>query len=109
MEGTCMQPDPDQRPLRRPAGNFVLRDGRLWRPVQDCQHRYGARVGLAEVTRLDEKGFEQIVRTTIGPGKEWPGRRLHTLNREGSLETIDGSAYSMRFRSWLLRRPSTTK
>jgi hypothetical protein len=28
----------------------------------------------------------------------WPGRRLHTLNRAGALEFIDGSAHSPRSR-----------
>jgi hypothetical protein len=85
----------------RPAGRFVLRDGRLWRPVQDCQSLYGAALGLVEVTRLDEDGFEQVVRATIGSGPAWSGRRLHTLNRDGRLEVIDGSARSLRLRSLL--------
>ncbi|WP_336487908.1 glucosamine inositolphosphorylceramide transferase family protein [Methylobacterium nigriterrae] len=80
----------------RPAGGLVRRGGRLWRPVQDCRGGYGRAVGLAEVTRLDEEGFSQIVRAVVRPGPEWPGRRLHTLNRAGRLECIDGSAVSSR-------------
>lgn len=82
----------------RPAGAFVMRDGRLFRPVQDCALRYGAALGLAEVTRLDEDGFAQVVRHAIAPGGAWPGRRLHTLNRDGRLEVIDGSARVARHR-----------
>jgi hypothetical protein len=80
----------------RPAGNLVQRNGRLWRPVQDCRNGYGRAIGLAEVTRLDAEGFDQVVRTILRPGREWPGRRLHTLNRAGHLECIDGSATSHR-------------
>jgi hypothetical protein len=80
----------------RPAGALVQRNGRLWRPVQDCRAGYGRAVGLAEIIRLDEEGFDQVVRAVVRPGSEWRGRRLHTLNRAGRLECIDGSAVSPR-------------
>ena len=79
------------RATTRPAGNFVTIDGALWRPVQDCTHGYGAALGLAEIVELTPKTFKQIVRHTIRPGPLWPGRKLHTLNRSGRLEVIDGS------------------
>jgi hypothetical protein len=82
----------------RPAGNLVIRDGRLWRPVQDCRERYGGAIGLAEVTRLSATEYCQVVRKVLRPSAEWPGRRLHTLNRSGRLECIDGSANLPRMR-----------
>ena len=75
----------------RPAGALVWRHGQLWRPVQDCRTGYGTALGLAEITRLDETGFAQNVRAVLRPGPAWPGRKLHTLNRAGPLEVIDGS------------------
>ncbi|MGG5817694.1 glucosamine inositolphosphorylceramide transferase family protein [Falsiroseomonas sp. HW251] len=84
----------------RAAGVFLRREGKLWRPVQECGTRYGAALGLAEVTRLDEGGFAQVVRHAIPPGGPWPGRRLHTLNRDGRLEVIDGSARVPRIAFW---------
>jgi hypothetical protein len=80
----------------RPAGAFVRRNGRLWRPVQDCRGGYGTGLGLAEVTRLDREGFAQELHTMLRPCPEWPGRKLHTLNRAGRLEVIDGSGLSPR-------------
>lgn len=80
----------------RPAGNMVYRDGRLWRPVQDCRNGYGRALGLAEVTHLDDERFSQTVHTLLRPGTDWPGRRIHTLNRAGSLECIDGSSLSLK-------------
>lgn len=82
----------------RPAGRPAHRDGRLLRPVQDGTAGYGAGLAVAEVVRLDEESFEQRILARLGPGPRWPGTRLHTLNRAGRLETIDGSARSPRFR-----------
>jgi hypothetical protein len=81
----------------RPAGRVVRRGGKLIRPFQDCRNGYGSALGLAAITRLDNEGFEQQIETMIYPGPCWPGRRLHTLNRAGPLECIDGSAQSPKF------------
>jgi hypothetical protein len=75
----------------RPAGNMVVRDGALWRPVQDCRNGYGAALGLARVDRLNTKTFGQHVETVLRPNANWPGRKLHTLNYNGRIEAIDGS------------------
>jgi hypothetical protein len=80
----------------RSGGNIIRRDDRLWRPVQDCRNRYGGALGLVEITQLDEENYCQIVRAILHPCSEWPGRRLHTLNRSGRLECIDGSANLVR-------------
>jgi hypothetical protein len=79
------------RTCARPAGNFFEAAGKLWRPVQDCTDGYGRALGLAEIVELSPNSFRQIVRHTIKPGSRWPGRKLHTLNRTGRLEVIDGS------------------
>jgi hypothetical protein len=76
-----------------------VRNGVLWRVVQDCEKRYGAALGLAEVVCLDQTSFKQELRTVIRPGRHWPGWRLHTLSRAGRLEFIDGSAIALR-RIW---------
>ncbi|WGR93878.1 hypothetical protein MTX26_30395 [Bradyrhizobium sp. ISRA443] len=75
----------------RPAGNFVNINGRLWRPVQDCTNGYGGALGLAEVLELSPTTYRQAVRHSLKPGPAWTGRKLHTLNRCGQLEVIDGS------------------
>ena len=77
--------------MARPAGRMIHRAGALYRPVQDCREGYGVGVGLARVTRLDEARFEQEIETWLTPGPGWPGRKLHTLNRWGDLEVIDGA------------------
>jgi hypothetical protein len=76
----------------RPGGSFVRRGGSLWRPIQDCSEGYGSGMALAEVVDLSPDSFQQVVRHTLKPGPLWPGRKLHTLNRSGRLEVIDGTA-----------------
>ncbi len=93
------------RATTRPAGNFVHIDGKLLRPVQDCTHGYGCALGLAEILELSPTTFRQDVRHILKPGPVWPGRKLHTLNRCGNLEVIDGSRVQPK--SAFLRRPAS--
>ena len=88
----------------RPAGRLIEQDGSLFRPVQDCRRGYGTALGLARVVRLGEDGFEQTVDTVLRAGREWPGRRLHSLSSAGGLAFIDGSAWARRR---LLPRPAS--
>jgi hypothetical protein len=76
----------------RPAGAIVRKEGALWRPVQDCRLGYGRALRLARIDRIDMEAFEQTIGAPIGSSPLWPGGRLHTLNRAGSLEVIDGVA-----------------
>lgn len=85
------------RSTARPAGNFVTMNGRLWRPVQDCANGYGSGLALAEVVELSPTSFRQRVDKFLKPGAHWPGRKLHTLNRAGRLEVIDGSRIQPKF------------
>ena len=80
----------------RPAGAVVSRGGELWRPIQDCTRGYGRALCLARIDRLDPDHFAQTIRARIDPGPLWPGGRLHTLNRCGRLECIDGTSYNPR-------------
>lgn len=82
----------------RSAGRIIERGGKLWRPVQDCTNGPGTGVGLAEILQLDAERYEQKVRGVLRAPRDWPGRRLHTLNRAGRLECIDAAAHSLRNR-----------
>lgn len=93
------------RASARPAGNFVTIDGKLWRPVQDCTNGYGCGLGLAEIVELSPTGFRQIVRNSIRPNALWPGRKLHTYNRYGNLEVIDGARIQPKWRALTSEKP----
>ncbi|MGA8170184.1 MAG: hypothetical protein WB816_05045 [Methylocystis sp.] len=88
--------------LARPAGAVVERDGALWRPIQDCSTGYGKKLALARIDLLDPENFSQTMTRVIPPGPLWPGNRLHTLNRWGRLECIDGAVFTPKNR--MLRR-----
>jgi len=68
----------------------------LIRPTQDCRKGYGQALGLARILRLDDEAYEQEVLSTIQAGPLWEGRRIHTLNKAGGYEFIDGSAIAWR-------------
>jgi len=88
------------RATTRPAGSFVRRNGQLWRPVQDCSESYGGALALAEILELTPESFRQEIRSRIRPGSMWPGRKLHTLNRCGDLELIDGARIQPKLSAW---------
>ncbi|WP_375460084.1 formyl transferase [uncultured Enterovirga sp.] len=80
----------------RPAGRVVQVGSRLVRPVQDASNGKAGAIALAEITRLDERGFAQRVTASLAPGPLWPGRSLRTLNRAGRLECVGGSGFALR-------------
>jgi hypothetical protein len=71
----------------RPAGNILSVDGRLVRPVQNCDGLYGAALGFAEIRSLTADVFAQTLAATALPWGD--NRGLHTFNRSATLETID--------------------
>ena len=97
------------RAQARPAGAFIKRGDQLWRPVQDCSNGYGAALALAEVTDLTPDTFAQQVHAIIRPGAAWPGRKLHTLNRSGTLEVIDGTSPWPKLKMPYLQLPSPVR
>jgi hypothetical protein len=78
----------------RPAGAVVFHDGALLRPVQDCARGYGKDLAIMRIDALDPETFRQSMIGHLSPGGRWPGDRLHTLNRFGRLECIDGAAFT---------------
>jgi hypothetical protein len=80
------------RARARPGGAFVEVAGRLMLPVQDGTDCYGGGLGLADLHELNERTVRFGPRRTISAEGDWPYPRIHTLNRVGRLEVIDGIA-----------------
>ncbi|MCB1487056.1 MAG: hypothetical protein KDJ88_06310 [Bauldia sp.] len=85
-----MNPVVIDRRAARPGGGFVRIDGRIFLPVQDGTKCYGGGLGLSEITRLDKTSVAMTLPTPIVTSSHWPHPLIHTLNRVGRLETIDG-------------------
>jgi hypothetical protein len=72
----------------RGAGHFFTRDGRLYRPVQDCSRGYGSALAICEIETLEPGKFAQRIAARLPPPAGGPGG-VHTLNDAGGIEAID--------------------
>jgi hypothetical protein len=74
----------------RSAGNLFWRDGKLYRPTQDCSESYGYAMQINEVTSLTPTLFEERRINWIPP--TWYPELLctHTWNESSRLQVIDG-------------------
>jgi hypothetical protein len=74
----------------RSAGNLFWRNGRLFRPTQDCSVRYGYAITLNEILRLTPAGFEER-RVQWAPPAWMPGLLgTHTWNESSRWQVLDG-------------------
>lgn len=100
-----MNPISINRQAGRPGGAFIRIDGRIFLPLQDGTLRYGGGLGLAEIVRLDETSVVVTPPQPIDAATNWPYPMIHTLNRAGRLETIDGIDENTS-RCWPSRSPA---
>ncbi|RVU20581.1 glucosamine inositolphosphorylceramide transferase family protein [Methylobacterium oryzihabitans] len=74
----------------RPGGALYRKGGHLWRPAQDATGGYGSALSLCRIDRLTPTEYRQSLETVLRPGGPWATAGLHTLNRGGGIEVIDG-------------------
>lgn len=74
----------------RPGGRFVHVGNEVLLPLQDGTDFYGCGLGVSSLERLDLESVELSQPTRIDSLGHWPYPHIHTLNRHGRLETIDG-------------------
>ena len=91
----------------RNGGAVLRRDGRLFRPTQNCGPSYGHGLNLEEIVALDEERYEERPWCAVGPqALPFPAIGVHTYNVCGDLEVIDGCAQLVVFLG-AARRPLT--
>ncbi|MFZ0318419.1 MAG: hypothetical protein WAL56_04760 [Candidatus Sulfotelmatobacter sp.] len=74
----------------RGAGRVFRSSGHLIRPSQSCAPSYGYSVDFNEITELSRERYSEQPLKTITPG-HWAGLSgVHTYNRAGKMEFIDG-------------------
>ena len=78
----------------RPAGPVFRRDGRLYRPAQDCSHTYGEAVALNRIDELTPTTFREEWVHTLRPDptSAFP-HGLHTLTGVGDVTLVDGKRW----------------
>lgn len=77
----------------RNAGHFFYRDGKLYRPAQNCGSSYGEGLLVHEVQHLTSDRYEERLWKRIGIGDIIPDRGtydgIHTFNQSLSYDVID--------------------
>jgi hypothetical protein len=76
----------------RPGGAFIQDGSRTLLPIQDGTLGYGGGLGLSELIRLDHDAVELSDPRPVSGAGDFPYPQVHTLNRAGRLEVIDGIA-----------------
>ena len=75
----------------RPAGNFIMVDGEIYRPSQNCEKHYGHSITINKIIKLNEFEFieQPHVELTAKKGNRF-NEGLHTINTLGNVIVIDG-------------------
>lgn len=73
----------------RPAGALFVRNGVLYRPAQDCSHRYGYAIVLNEIQVLNEQDYREVAITAINPNWSKDLLATHSLSHAHKLTVID--------------------
>ena len=73
----------------RPAGGIFTKNGKLYRPAQNCAKRYGYGMQIAEIKTLTETEYHEEIVQSIHPDWAHDLRTTHTINHMGKLTVID--------------------
>lgn len=78
----------------RPAGSLFVKDGKLFRPSQDCSKGYGHGIDLNEIEVLSETEYRE--RKTLSIRPDWDKKIVatHTFASCGDLTVIDAMTYT---------------
>jgi hypothetical protein len=73
----------------RPAGSLFVKDGKLFRPSQDCSKAYGYGFDLNEIVVLSETEYQERKEMSVRPNWDKKILATHTFAKLGSLIVID--------------------
>lgn len=76
----------------RPAGRLFEKDGKLYRPAQNCSTKYGESLYVYEVLELNEHSYAERFAYEIKCSDvkfEERFERIHTLNSDSRYEVVD--------------------
>jgi hypothetical protein len=73
----------------RPAGQVFLKDGKIYRPSQNCTEIYGHNITINEITCLSETDYQEQKTSVVLPDWDRKVKATHTFNNCGQLTVID--------------------
>ena len=73
----------------RSAGRLFIRNGRIFRPSQNCSPRYGYGFNICEIVKLTETEYEERVISRVEPKWQDDVLATHTFNYADGLTVID--------------------
>lgn len=83
--------------MARPAGKIFVKDGKIYRPSQDCSGRYGRAINICQILTLSETDYYETPVYRINPDWDKDIKGTHTYNFENNFVVTD--AYSFRRRT----------
>jgi hypothetical protein len=82
----------------RSAGNFIMVDGNIYRPSQNCGNAYGESMTIQKISTIDERNFieEPYMDISIDErNREVHGiHTIHTINSMDGLIAVDGMKWT---------------
>ena len=81
----------------RPAGRIFLKDGRVYRPSQNCSKRYGYGFNLHEITMLTMTDYQEEMVAVVEPKWDKAIQATHTFNHVDGLSIVDVSQRRRKF------------
>jgi hypothetical protein len=82
----------------RPAGKVFIKDGKIYRPSQDCSGMYGNSFNKNQIITLTKTDYEEKNIIKVKPSWDKSLKGTHTYNFDGGFTIID--AYTLRKRFW---------
>lgn len=89
FEKTKEEPILSDARIARMGGNFFEKDGKLYRPSQDCSKRYGYKLNINIVTSLEENDYKEKLIKKIEHPKDIRCIAMHTYNICNDIEVAD--------------------
>jgi hypothetical protein len=81
----------------RPAGKIFRWGQKIYRPSQNCAHRYGYGMKFNQIVTLTETSYREIEVSSVDPLWDPQIKAIHTFNFEAGLSIIDAKLERFKF------------
>ena len=76
--------------IARPAGNIFIKEGRIFRPSQNCTGIYGSSININEILTLTIDKYEEKLLSNLKPNWDNELVGIHSLNFSDKSIVLDG-------------------